>query len=191
MELVISQDGKAQSVGTIALGDEGVAQTIAAMQAIIDVAVFGARSRPLIAAVAKQLRPEDGPEEFGARLYAWCQSRITFKKDPASTELIRTPSEIIATVNASGKAECDCDCLAVLACSIIAVAGYRPVLITVGRTKQGRFEHVYFGIRRGDGLAAANVLPLDPQERTPIGQWSPKGKRVRLWSVTVTKPAGL
>ncbi len=191
MELVITQDGRAESVGTIAMGDEGTAQTIAAMQAVIDVAAFGPKSRPALQAIATQLRPEDGPEEFAARLYAWCQSRVKFKKDPRTTELIRTPAELIAQINAKGQAECDCDCLAVLACAIIAVANYRPVLITVGRTLQGRFEHVYFGIRRGAELTAANVMPLDPQEKTPIGQWSPKGKRVRLWSVTVTKPANL
>lgn len=191
MELVITQDGRAESVGTIAFGDEGVAQTVAAMQAVIDVAASGPRSRPLLEAIAKQLRPEDGPEEFAARLYAWCQSRVRFKKDPSSTELVRTPAELIAQINSRGYAQCDCDCLAVLACSIISVAGYRPVLVTVGRSVEGRFEHVYFGVRRGDELTAKNVLPLDPQEKTPIGQWSPKGKRVRLWSVTVTKPAGL
>jgi len=56
----------------------------------------------------------------------------------------------------------------------------------MARRAGANYEHVFFGVRtdnrRGAPLAA-HVIPMDPQERTPFGQWTeplPQRGRVHI-----------
>jgi hypothetical protein len=118
------------------------------------------------------------------RLFAWCKRRITFQRDPAGHEYIRTPGIVLGQVQRLGRAAIDCDDLAALACSVLAALGYAPVIIVIGRIPRdlgGRYEHVLGGFLRDPSRppTRSNIVPFDPQETREIGTW-PRGTIVRM-----------
>lgn len=189
MILSLVKRGRLSNLGELPPGDDGVAATIAAIQAVIDDAAFGPdakRLRALAAAIAAG-SGASSPQAFGVALWQWCRRYVVFERDPEGIELVRHPGDLLDSIEAEGVALGDCDDLATLAASIIAAASMRPVLVTVGRKNPGRFEHIFFAIRLGGGeLSRRTVFPLDPQERNPPGRWPTNTPRVQLWSVTPT-----
>lgn len=189
MILVVQSKFAAVAVGQLASGDGGVAQTVAAIQAIIDDATYGddgERFRELAASIGETART---PHEFADLLWLYCSERVRFEADPPGVELVRHPSVMLDAIERDGQAFVDCDDLATFAATIIAAAGLRPVLVTVGRRRRGRFEHIFFGVRlAADRLDRASVYPLDPQERNPPGEWPQNTPRVQLWSVSPSPP---
>lgn len=170
MQLALVKSGRRLPLGDIPPGDDGVAATIAAMQAVIDDAAADAEL----------------PRASDARgVYEWCARNITFRRDPPGEETIVHPADLIAA--GAG----DCDDLACLGCAMLARIGYPPCLITVGRRAAGRFEHVFFGHFNPQPPQGgpAPVVPMDPQEKVPFGSWPEKARRVRVWRVTVTSRA--
>jgi hypothetical protein len=193
MELAIrAGKGKelAISLGTLPKGDGAVVNTIAAMQAMVDHALYIDFDAPKVRAIAQALKDKAGGDVLGfaQNLWDWCKAYVAFKRDPSNTELLRTPTAMIEEIEKVGVARGDCDDLATLAASLIAAAGFRPVFVTVGRKKNGSYQHVFFGIQLGDELSVPNVLPLDPQENAPVGRWTPRVQRVRLWGIKPSKP---
>lgn len=168
-------------------GDRGTMQTLAVMWATID----DARLSPLVSKLAASLRAD------GARgVYDWIVRRVAFKRDPWNIELVRHPEQLIdalAEQDAGGATVAvDCDDVAVLGASLLAVMGYQPVLIVAGRRPDGPFEHVFFGFLearpepytgpRPDRPAAPfYVVPMDPQERVPIGKFPPGVGRLAVF----------
>lgn len=196
MELAVSRvgpkgTGVTINLGTLPAGDEGVAATVASIQAIVDHAVFVEPTSLRIAEIARRLlaRAGGGTFNFAMVLWEWAREHVRFKKDPRLLEQVRHPERLLDAIDRTGVAYCDCDDLATLLASIIAAAGLRPVLITVGKAKDDRFRHIFVGIRLGDTLSSETVLPLDPQEQVPAGQWPAIAKRRKLWSLTVKPPA--
>lgn len=188
MNLAIRHRGSDHDLGELPGGDDGITATIAAMQAIVDHAVHVRPTSMQLARIAGELNTGN-VLDFAENLWTWCRDNVRFRRDPLAVELVRHPGELLKELRSTGVARGDCDDLSVLACSIIAAAGYRPVLITVGREQGGRFQHVFFGLRLGDELDTSSVLPLDPQERTPAGSWPARARRVKLYSMTVSAPA--
>lgn len=201
MRLDVMMNGQTVPVGELPPGDAGIAATIAGMQAVVDHAVYHEVSGPRLAKIARHCAGETvSIKDFARALDEWCREHVVFQRDPERVELIRHPLELLDAIEQTGSAHVDCDDLAVLGCAIIAAGGHAPVLVTVGRKKPGRFEHVFFGLRRGGvrnpypfspanvyALVPANIYPLDPQEGTAPGQW-PDVQRVRLWGLRVTDP---
>jgi hypothetical protein len=178
------------SLGTLPKGDAAVTNTIAAIQATIDHALFIDPDAPKVRAIAQQLKDNAGGDVLGfaQQLWRWCRANVVFRRDPQDVELIQTPASMVEAIESRGVARGDCDDLATLASTMIAAAGFRPVLVTVGRKRNGSYQHIYFGIRLGDELTVANVLPMDPQENVPVGNWTKRVERVRLWAVNPTEP---
>jgi hypothetical protein len=194
MKLVVELKGQWGEVGKLPNGDAGIAATIAGMQAAIDEAVYG-EDGWLLKRVARTIRRGAAATraDVPKRLYQWCQDNIRFQADPPDVELLRLPAQIARAavygkILRGEKIGADCDDLAMFACSILAVWGYKPVLITVGRTAQqlgGRFEHVFYGIRGDNG----QLTPYDPQENVPPGAWGNVDlQRIRAWLCNVSAP---
>lgn len=188
MRLMLSDNSEHRDLGELPKGDAGIASTIAAMQAVIDHAVFEDEvAQLLIDRVLAQLPAPTDVRGFGDGLFAWCKQTVRFERDPRGIEHVRLPRALLLAWSSNIPVRGDCDDLATLAASIIARAGLRPVLVTVGESPTGKFKHVFFGIRLAGELTRANVYPLDPQETGLPGVW-PLAPRVRLWSLTVTPP---
>lgn len=171
-------------LGTLPEGDAGIAATVAVMQALVDHAVHVRPSGPVIAKLASNLS-RDGT--FLPNLWTWCRENVQFQRDPRRVEFVRHPGVLLGQIARGRNARGDCDDLATLGCCIIAAAGLTPVLITVGKLRGGRFQHVFFGARLTT-LTKAGVYPLDPQEQVPPGVWPEQARRIKLWSLTVTPP---
>lgn len=190
LRLVIQRGEKRVTVGRLPAGDAGVAATVAAIQATIDHALTVERSR--LRRYAQALDPgdledrRDVVERFGQSLWAFLRRFVRFKRDPRGVEFVRHPGNMLDAIESDGIAKGDCDDLATLGAAIVAAAGLRPVLVTVGRRNPGRWEHIFFGIRiaEDEALTRDNVYPLDPQERNPAGTWPSITPRVQLWSLT-------
>lgn len=191
MELTVQNNGQTKTIGELSEGDEGTAETIAAIQAIIDHACFIAPGSAMVQNIARDLMvaANNDVQSFALELWHWARNSVSFKRDPSQVELVRHPRTLLESIAKSGQALCDCDDLATLLASIIAAAGSRPVLITVGKLRRpAHFAHIFVGIYLGGELAAQNIIPLDPQENTPAGSWPDVAKRVKYWRVTVTPP---
>jgi hypothetical protein len=121
MKLTIAKNGQASEVGTIAPGDDGVAQTIAVMQALVDHAVYMAEEKMAIARLAQTMfdASAGSVEKFASTLYDYCRRNVTFKADPDGVELIRTPGTVITQIIKQGKAQVDCDDLATFAAAVV------------------------------------------------------------------------
>lgn len=185
MQLAIVRNARRINIGKLPRGDAGVSATVAAIQALVDDATYG-ESAADFRRVAARLRGRNeaaNAVEFARELYDWLVASVEFFPDPRNVELVRHPSEMLSQIETTGNAEGDCDDLATLAAAIIAAAGFRPVVVTVGRRKSGRFEHIFAGVRIGAGLDRESVYALDSQERTGAGKFPPV-PRVKLWSLT-------
>lgn len=198
MILSVSKGGRVASVGWLPRSDRGIAATVAGMQAAVDHAVFGPDAAAVFAA-AKTAASMVGDGDAARGVYLFCSDGFRYRADPPGVELLRLPAGLLAEREATGAARCDCDDRAVLGCSLLAALRLlgvaprlSPVLVTVGRKSRamaGRFEHVFFGsIADGAPLSPANVVPSDPQERVPFGEWGRATSRVKLWRLSPSNP---
>lgn len=203
MKLAVLFRGIVKRIGIIPGGDEGVPATVAAIQAVVDHATHDPQTvralRSLLVTVRSDrynynFRPplswsvENEAKQFGRALWLWLTGHVEFERDPAGVELVRHPLDMLTEVLRSGTARGDCDDMTALVCAVLHVAGYRPVVVTVGKEVNGRYQHVFAGVRTGTKLARASVFPLDAQEKVPPGQWPAVAQRVKLWGLTVTEP---
>ena len=188
MRLGIGDGGNVHDLGKLPPGDDGVAATVAAIQALVD-EFMKPGARPWWLELRVDARSTDNPKKWGRLLYYWLEKHVVFKKDPTGVEFVQKPVDLLRTINALGYARGDCDDMATLAAALTTWAGYRPALATVGRNKPGRFEHIFACVFMDPAgpLVPENLYPLDAQERTGAGIW-PKVPRVKLWALT---PASL
>jgi hypothetical protein len=164
--------------------DMRAAQLVAAMWGMVDAAAGSERVQALAAAVAS-LAPQRDFEGQLRYLDAWIRRAVRFKRDTwrrQSSETIRDPETLIreAETNPSGATAADCDDVAALGASVVQAMGHEPVIITV-RAAAGRpWHHVYFGaLVRSGGVRV--LVPMDPQQRTPVGKWAPGTRDVAVW----------
>lgn len=180
--LVIDQGSSYPNNASLALtlppGAAGVDCTIAAMLAL----VHDSKAHPsqdLISAAAEIKRDAGDRRREPLQLYKWMRKRFRFRKDPDGIELLRHPDQMLQAMrtNPRGrKTAGDCDELATLAVAILLQLGHRPVFIVMDAGR-GRFHHVFFGVR-----SEREVIPFNPQEGTPPGQW-PASVRRKVYQV--------
>lgn len=157
----------------LAPGEQGISESLAAMAAFVD----AARSHPAVKLAVARLRVQAvrAQHPFALELYDWIVRRVKFKPDPTGTETVRHPAQLLTEIGTAGEALADCDCVAVLAASILAAAGYEPVWFVVGRpgdldaAGRVKLKHIYYGVRAG-----LTWVPFDPQEGVPPGMHPPK-----------------
>lgn len=164
------------TLGQLSRGQKGIDQTIAAMQGILEDAMHSAYVR-----TAARLMP--GPHA----IYNVLASHVRFVRDPAGVELLRHPVVMLREMRKARDATAagDCDDRALLGAALLAHRGYAPVWIVAGATppeRGGRYTHVFFGYLRDPKgeTARGNVVPMDPQEGMPPGQW-PRVPLIRIY----------
>lgn len=177
-------------LGSLPPGEDGTAATIAAMQAAVDDALTDPVSARLLEQFETRRMPRDPELNVGQRVFFMLKPAFKFFRDPEGVELLRTPSylalQTLFLTPGSGRVGADCDDLAMLGAALLARAGKKPVLVTVGRRQGGRFEHVLFGIQE-----RGRVMYLDPQETELPGLMPYNVKKVRVWSMKPEKPRGV
>lgn len=189
MEMVLKYQGTRRSVGTLTAGDAGVAETVACLQAMVDHALYVDRSTgDQLRKIAAALQPAGGARAFAGRLWQWAYRYVAFQEDPAGQEMNIHPADMLQELREKHAARGDCDDLATLLAAIITAAGFQPVLVTAGLEKGDRFRHIYAGIRVGPGLGLADIIPIDAQERTPVGQHPKIAHRVKVWALKPSAP---
>lgn len=170
--LQIQDDGTLSTLGTIAKGERGTAQTVAALWAVVKESAQASSVRTLAQKI-----------QYPSTLYAWLRAHQVYAPDPRGKEVIRTPEMLLRQVSRGGiggKFRGDCDDVAALGCAILAAMGYRPVVSTVGATPRelgGRYIHIFFGYA---APTAGGVVLMDPQEGFPPGGL-PTFPLARLW----------
>lgn len=148
------------------------------MRAFVDDAVLrGQAVHRLAAKLAASAGQFDRPAQVRA-LYDWLVRSIVFKKDTFPTEHLRHPEQLIAEVAQDGRTAADCDDLAMLAAAVLRSLGFRAVFIVAARTDLGPWEHVLPGYIDGGTL-----VPVDAQQRAPIGALPPVVRRIRVFPV--------
>ena len=156
--------------------DHQTAQTIAAMFAMTE----DTDRRQLAHRVAVLLASRLPQKDFLAQLravYNFIGERVRFKRDTFNAEHLRHPDQLLAEIIETGSTAADCDDAAMLGAALVRALGMRPVF-TMKRHPLTPFEHVYFGAEL-DG----QIVPMDPQERTPFGQHTPPMTSIRrVWA---------
>lgn len=199
MLLAVQSGTSVRSVGVLPRGDAGVTATIAAMQAAVDWSVYGDEASRALLEWALSRALAERPGDADGAVYWWLRRWFRYLADPERVELLRLPSLLLPVVRGGGVARCDCDDRAIVGASLLEVARRRgltqrePVLVTVGRRPRalgGRFEHVFYGsIGPGLPLAVSNVLPSDPQQAVPLGEWGNVDlRRLKLWRLRPSAP---
>lgn len=167
-------------------GDTGVEETLHAMRAVIHDASENSHA---VKSLSMHLRLKAGIALLPREVYDYITRTFEFAADPRDTDAMMRPDEMIAALlqdRGEKPIARDCDDVAVFACSLLRAAGIPTALIVMSKTPTGPFEHVYWGVI--DAVAPTHerpsVIPFDPQERTPPGQWTRPGVgRVRVYPV--------
>lgn len=81
--------------------------------------------------------------EAAQRIRSFLAERVRFRFDPPGVELVRTPSYMLWELETSGRAEGDCDDVAVLGAALGMAAGLSGRYVLVALTPGDPFEHVY------------------------------------------------
>lgn len=170
----------------IADDDRSTAQTIAAMRAVVhDAAQYGPYTSRLATACAKR-------GHTIKTLYEFIREYVNFRPDKFGTEQLHHPEYLLAqlagetrtpsNIGEDGKLLCDCDDVAMLGAAVLLTAGMRPFFVTIARTANEPYKHVHYAVWFGDSFGQSVIIPCDPQERLPIGTWTPSARRA-TWPV--------
>jgi hypothetical protein len=127
---------------TIADGDLGVAQTVAAMAGLVRSSI----ATPIVRQSVAQILTSIEPGDYLGQAYAvreWLSQHITFLRDPAGVELLHTPEWLIRAIFMSGTAKVDCDDVAILAAALMGAIGWRVAFVTVAFLDNAPFSHIY------------------------------------------------
>lgn len=94
---------------------------------------------------------------------------MQFKPDVFGKEVLRHPDQLVKEIREHSTTSADCDDRAMLGAALLRAMGFKTVLIVVGKSRSGPYQHVFFGVVLGKG--AGRVLALDPQECDRPGMW--------------------
>lgn len=173
-------------------GEKGISEFLAMMAALVRTAGI----RGIVDRVAGGLS-RDAKESGRSALvevYNFLAARFEFKRDPFKTDQVTAPDTLLTRIAATGRTSGDCDDVATLGAALVCALGYEPVFIVVGKpgnldraTGKVKLTHVFYGAR-----VRGQVIPFDPQERIPPGQWHPPQTigRVEIYEI-FPKPKGL
>lgn len=160
----------------LARGDRGVADTIAAMRAL----VLDSHERGGSSALAARLTAGAGGQVARLEaLFRWMQDHIDFCKDPEGVERIRHPDLILQDIISGGRPCVDCDESAPVAAALLLGAEFKPVFITTSEPGASKLSHVYAGIA---ARLTERSLAFDPQEMQRVGQEPKHGRRI-VWPI--------
>jgi Transglutaminase-like superfamily len=156
-------------------GDQGVAQTIAAMRGLVDQAL---RDPSIIRLATDIVRSVPAHDEIGEAntIYQWVLSNIRFTKDPVTKEKLYPPAELLK-IRAG-----DCDDITMLVATLAMAVGYpaRVVTVSANGAAPEQFSHVYPEVE-----VQGQWIPMDAaRPDSMFGADPPMYYRKRAWSLT-------
>lgn len=185
-----TQGSNAQAISRdfeIGTGDAAIDRTIDAMRAL----ARDAAEHSLEVGVAA-LRVFEGKNaasldliRAAGMLYRFLASCVLYEDDPEEVEYLRHPDLMLHPIRLGETARGDCDDRATLGAALAIRAGFRPAFVVMTRRPwPAEYEHVYLAlmINPHGPATRANCIPLDPQERKPLGQWH-EAARERIYPV--------
>lgn len=98
-------------------------------------------------------------------IYDFLADSFVYKDDAHGFEQVRTPSDMLDQFEAQGRIAGDCDDMATLGAALILAMGHKAGFTIIRAKPNGPFAHVY-----PTAFIGRLAIPLDAQERTPIGQ---------------------
>lgn len=130
-------------VETLAAGDAGVYQTLAAMRAL----VYDSAADPYVRAWAVEIARTVPPRDGGALALAirdFLVEHVTYLDDPVGVELVHRPARLLEEIHARFYVTGDCDDVATLGAALGATVGLpsRFVVLSFGGPGDP-FAHVY------------------------------------------------
>lgn len=165
---------------TLADGQVGTEQTIAAMAAIVHSTDYSRDVKQLAERISG-MHPQN-PIQQMREVFHWFKQNVKFRRDPKGVEILSHPDQILeelvkTATSPDPRVEIDCKKASVLGASLLRQMKFRPLFVVMGRRADGPYEHVYWG-------AIVNNVPfhLDPQE-TPMPFMRARGIRERTFTV--------
>ncbi|MBX3377534.1 MAG: hypothetical protein KF678_11100 [Phycisphaeraceae bacterium] len=164
-------------------GERGISEMLAVMAGLVKTAnlrgivdrIAGGISRD---AAAAGISPLVGVYEFLRR-------HIVFKTDPWGTDQVTAPDTLLTRIAQTGQTSGDCDDVATLGASLVRALGFEPVFLVMGRpefrdpvTNKVKLIHVFYGAR-----VRGTIIPFDPQERIPPGQYPRDIGRLEVYEI--------
>lgn len=147
----------------IVAGDEGARQTLRLMQRIVREALRDPVVLERAAQVVSGVPPHDQEGELRA-IRRFLVQNVRYLNDPEGFELLRQPDYQLDRIAAGGKAEGDCDDVAILAATLAIATGRPARFVAVGfGGPTDPFSHVW-----AEALVGGSWRELDTTR--PIGQ---------------------
>lgn len=162
-------------------GDAATARTVAAMRAVIKHGALDQRVHALATTLVASVANRDRMAQLHA-LYDWCVKALRFKRDVTGREVLRTPAQMLYEIEQNERegrdaaTAVDCDDVTILVCSVLGAMGFKSAIVVIAQEPGGPFSHVH----PAAVWAPRHLIPLDPQERIPLGTWTPAVRR-RAW----------
>lgn len=147
-------------------GEAGTAATLELMRAIVDDAVMYSPAVQRIASAIVAAAPRRNVPIAIQLLWHFLRDHVLFKRDTFGAEHLRTPDQLLAEIARSSRTAADCDDVAMLGAALLKSMGLPAFFVVASRRRDRVLEHVFFATR-----VRGQVVPLDPQENLPPGQW--------------------
>lgn len=157
-------------------GDAGTLETLNQMGHLVR---EGIEREPRLHALAQRLAA--GGRSTAERLtavYDWLAASYRFKDDTRGYEHIRGVSDQLDQLQRDGVIAADCDDLAIMGAAILRAMGLASGFGVIAASVTGPYKHV-FPCAFIDGKA----IPMDAQERIPLGQLAPGAARTLFWEL--------
>jgi hypothetical protein len=166
--------------GTLASGDAGTDQTVAAMRACA-MGIYGAKS-PKIREFAINILDSAQVKNKDYRgmtiaIHNWVRDNIRYVNDPVGQETVCHP-EYVIQLRAG-----DCDDASTLEAALLGALGIDTRFVVVGLQTGGGFSHVYLQaeVKEPTGLVWMSLDPI--MRQYPAGWEVPNAKRKKIYDV--------
>lgn len=153
-------------------GEAGISEMLAVMAGLVKTANLRGIVDRIAGAISRDAAASGGDQLVG--VYDFLRRHIVFKTDPWGTDQVTAPDTMLTRIAAAGRTSGDCDDVATLGAALVRALGHQPVFLVMGRPElrdaAGRVKlvHVFYGARVNGA-----IIPFDPQERIPPGQYPP------------------
>lgn len=167
--------GKLEPVArfTLATGERGTDQTIAAMTATAHDAAENSQN---VLELAARIREQEETDWLRIKaLYNFLAERVEFFPDRPGVEEIRHPEAMLRAIERSGTVAADCDDRATLGVAVLRAMRLPAFFVVMAREPLRGFHHVYYAAAVTE--LPTVLIPCDPQAGTPCGAWTPDARR--------------
>jgi hypothetical protein len=159
-------------------GTMGTAETIDAMQNMVDVGKREQRVRELAGKLISQC-PKKDYFCYAKAIFDFCQTKIQYAFDPVGVEWVENPTRVLD----AGMADCDSICVTFASlCETIGLP-CRFVTVKADSERPDEFSHVFCEVK----IPKRGWLGADPTMPQQFG-WKPEGYRRQEWPASKDAP---